>query len=218
MVQGHHEGGGASVPTIAIQAVTALANPREKTGMLGRWQQPPLRLIKKRGKERSKKIGGDSRSQMLTHISQPPLLCPPLLSVARKKKSLCRRDFLEMAGITEGEQQWFRKVHFFFFSINIVKKMQTLTKLFSLEGKWEEEGEFGKEPKFLQVLYSSIVFLFFLSPPIVAKSWSSCFICAPVGGWRSGYEVKVYDYKSLFSNFHMLLKKEAGQKQNKRLA
>lgn len=37
---------------------------------------------------------------------------------------------------------------FFFFPISIVKKVQTLTKLLSLQGKRKEEGKSGKGPKF----------------------------------------------------------------------
>lgn len=60
---------------------------------------------------------------MHTHILQPPLLYPPLLSVARKNKSLYRKDFLEM---TEGGRVTVvQKGSLFSPPINIVKKVQT---------------------------------------------------------------------------------------------
>lgn len=154
MVQGHHEGGGASVPTIAIRAVSALANPREKTGMLGRQQPRPLHLIKKGGKERSKKIGGDSRSQMLTHILQPPSsLSSPLICCKEEKESI-QKGLPGDGWNNAREQQWLRKVHFFFLPTNIVQKVQTLTKLLLLEGKQKEDGQSWKEPTFFQIFSS----------------------------------------------------------------
>lgn len=112
-----------------------------------------------------------------------------------------------------------RFTFFFPFPISIVKKVQTLTKLLSLQGKRKKEGKSGKGPKFFQIFSSGKVFLFFPSPPIVAQNPSNCCTCAPVGqlGWGSGHGVKVYNRKSLFSNFHMLLKNKAGHKQCKYL-
>lgn len=66
--------------------------------------------------------------------------------------------------------QWFRKVFFvlflFYNSLCIgQEKVQTLTKLRWLEGRWEEEGELGKGPNFCGRFSPSCeVFLFPLLP------------------------------------------------------
>lgn len=76
---------------------------------------------------------------------------------------------------------------FFSFPIRIVKKVRTLTKLLSLQGKRKEEGKSGKGPKFFWIFSSGKVFLFFPSPPIVAKNPSDCCVCAPVGQLVGGW-------------------------------
>ena len=55
-----------------------------------------------------------------------------------------------MAGMIQGRVAVVQKgsLSFFPFPIRIVKKVQTLTKLLSLQGKRKEEGKSGKGPKF----------------------------------------------------------------------
>ena len=57
---------------------------------------------------------------------------------------------MEMAGMIQGRVAVVQKgsLSFFSFPIRIVKKVQTLTKLLSLQGKRKEEGKSGKGPKF----------------------------------------------------------------------
>jgi hypothetical protein len=143
-------------------------------------------LIKKGSKERSKKIGRDSGSQMLAHMLQPPLLYP-LISCKEEKGVSIEGILLEMAAVTRGRIAVVQKGSFFFLSLSVSvsklcrRRCNSLTELHWLEGKWEQEGNFGKYLFFVGFFFffslSSKVFLLFSCPAIVARSQGNCCIC-----------------------------------------
>lgn len=99
-----------------------------------------------------------------------------------------------MTGVTRGGVAVVQTGSLFFFYQHL-KKMQTLTKLLSFE--------FGKGPNIFCIFSSRRVLLPPPSPSL-PRARAIAIYKYQWGGGGCEYGVRVYDYKSLFSNFHML--------------